>query len=68
MARLTVQFPEKTSQTLEELAAQDQTSKTEVIRKAISLYKYLERETRDGKHNVAIVDENGKVVKEIILT
>ncbi|MHC1730106.1 MAG: ribbon-helix-helix protein, CopG family [Syntrophobacteraceae bacterium] len=68
MARLTVQFPESTSEVLEELSERDQVSKTEIIRRALSIYKYLENETRDGKHKVAITDENGKVVKEILIT
>lgn len=68
MARLTVQFPEATSQILAELSEKDQVSKTEILRRALSVYRYLEKETRDGKRKVAIADENDKVVKEIIIT
>ena len=68
MARLTVQFPEATSQMLAELSERDEVTKTEVLRRAIALYKYLENETRDGKRKVAIADENDRVVKEIVLT
>lgn len=68
MARLTVQFPDATNEVLTELSEKDQVSKTEIIRRALAVYKYLETETRDGKHKVAIIDENGKVVKEILIT
>jgi len=68
MARLTVQFPEATSEILTELSAKDQVSKTEILRRALAVYKYLEQETRGSKHNVAITDENGKVIKEIVIT
>ena len=68
MARLTVQFPEETTRVLEELSEKEEVSKTEIIRRALSVYKYLENETRDGRHKVAIADENGKVVKEILIT
>lgn len=68
MARLTVQFPEQTSAILTELAARDEMSKTEVLRRALALYRYLEKETRDGKHSLAITDEDGKIVKEIVIT
>ena len=68
MARLTVQFPDATNEVLTELSAKDQVTKTEILRRALAVYKYLERETRDGKHKVAIVDEKGRVVKEIIIS
>ena len=67
MARLTVQFPDRTSEILAELAARDQLSKTEVLRRALALYKFLDQETRDGKHRIAIADENGRIAKEITM-
>jgi hypothetical protein len=68
MARLTVQFPKATSDILEELSSEDQVSKTEVLRRALAVYRYLEKETRGGKRKVAITDENGKVIKELLIT
>ena len=68
MARLTVQFPDRTSEMLSELAVRDQKTKTEVISRALALYKYLQRETRDSKHRIVVVDENDKIVKEIVMT
>lgn len=68
MARLTVQFPEATSEALAEMSQKEQVPKTEILRRALALYRYLEKETRDGKHKIAIADEDGKVVKEILIT
>ena len=67
MARLTVQFPDRTSEMLAELAARDQKTKTEVIDRALALYSYLQKETRDGKHRIVVVDENDKLIKEIVM-
>ncbi len=68
MARLTIQFPEKTDEILSYLATKQNISKTEVLRRALSLYKYLDREARDKGYKVTIADENDKVLKEIVLT
>ena len=68
MARLTVQFPDRTTDMLAELASEDQSSKTNVIGNALALYKYLKKETRDGKHRIVVVDEADKIVKEIVMT
>ena len=67
MARLTVQFPEQTSKILDELSEHDQVSKTEVLRRALALYKYLEKETRDTNKKIAIADEHDKILKEIVI-
>ena len=68
MARLTVQFPERTSEILTELSEQDQVSKTEILRRALALYKYLENETREGGKKIAIADQNDQILKEIVIT
>ena len=69
MARLTVQFPEKTSEILEKLSEDNQVSKTEVLRRALALYKYLDDEVRKGKgKKLTIADEDDKILKEIALT
>lgn len=68
MARLTVQFPEATTEILAEMSEKEQVSKTEILRRALAVYRYLENETRDGNRKVAIADENDKVVKEILIT
>jgi hypothetical protein len=60
-----VQFPEQTSQILAELSERDQMSKTEVLRRALALYKYLDTETREGG---TISDKNDQILKEIVIT
>jgi predicted transcriptional regulator len=69
MARLTVQFPERTNQILKELAEKDEISKTEVLRRALALYKYLENEVRqeDGR-KIAVANKDDKILKEIVMT
>jgi len=70
MARLTIQFPERTSKILEELSEDNEVTKTEVLRRAVALYKYLDEEVRKGKgkKKVVIADEDDKILKEIALT
>ena len=69
MSRLTVQFPTKTSEILDEMAEHDQVSKTEIIRRALALYKFLGDEVngKEGK-KIAIADKDDKILKEIVLT
>lgn len=70
MARLTIQFPERTSKILEELSEENEVTKTEVLRRAVALYKYLNEEVRKGKgkNKVVIADEDDKILKEIAMT
>jgi len=68
MPRFTVQFPEKTDEILGYLAVKQNISKTEVLRRALSLYKYLDREARDKGYKVIIADESDNILKEILLT
>lgn len=66
MARLTVQFPSKTDAILSELAAKEEITKTEVIRRALSLYKFLDREAKQKGLKIAIADQDDNIVKEIL--
>ncbi len=69
MARLTLKFPEKTNNILNNLAQKEEVSKTEILRRSLALYKYLTDEVHQDKgHKVAIADENDKVIKEIVIT
>ncbi len=68
MARLTIQFPEKTDEILTELSSKQNVSKTEVLRRALSLYKYLDREAKDKGYKVTIADGDDKIIKEIVFT
>lgn len=68
MARLTVQFPDRTSQMLNELSEREQVSKTEILRRALSLYKYLDKETHGGDRKIVIADTKDQILKEIVIT
>lgn len=67
MPKLTLEFNDRMNHILQDLAARDDTSKVEVLRRALALYKYVVEETEKGdKRGLAIVDDD-KIVKEIVL-
>ena len=63
-ARLNVQFTEKQNKALCEIADELGTSKSGVLKTALSLLKVALRERRSG-NRISIVKDN-KVIKEII--
>ncbi|MDP8207317.1 MAG: ribbon-helix-helix protein, CopG family [Candidatus Electryonea clarkiae] len=67
MARMTVQFPSKTSKILSEMAKKEEVSKTDIIRRALALYQYLGEEEDQG-NNIAVTDKKDKVLKKIVFT
>ena len=68
MAKLTVQFSEEGTRALEELAQRNRTTKTDVLRRALALLKYVEEELgkEDGR-NLSITDATGAPLKDIVL-
>ena len=69
MARLTIQFPEKTSNILKEMAENEESTQTEILKRAVALYKYLGNEMKKEKgRKVSITDKNDKIIKEIVMT
>ena len=67
MPKLTVEFNEGMNEMLQELAARDKTTKVDIVRRALALYRYVIEETdKPGKRRLAIADDE-KVIKEIIL-
>ena len=68
MSNLTIQLGDKTNQLLEQLATEKSTTKTEIIRRALAMYKYLDDETRDGDKRVSITSvKDGNIIKDIIM-
>lgn len=67
MSKLTVTFSGKIDDDLDHLAHEQGIPKTQVIRRAIALMKYLEDEREQGR-KVAITDEDMTVLKEIVST
>jgi predicted transcriptional regulator len=66
MPKLTVEFSDKMNDILEELANEKETTKVDVLRRAVALYKYLDSEQRDEANKVSIT-RDGKAVKDIVL-
>jgi predicted transcriptional regulator len=66
MPKLTVEFSDKMNEILEQLAQEKDTSKVEVLRRAVALYKYLDSEQQDESNRVSIT-RDGKAVKDIVM-
>lgn len=67
MPKLTVEFSEGTNEIVQELAVRVGTTKAEIIRRALALYKVAQDELRKGdKRNLSITEED-KVLKDIII-
>jgi len=54
--RLSVNINDATAEALRELAGSEDTSVTEIVRRAVSVYKYFHDETGAGK-NIQLVDQ-----------
>lgn len=67
MPRLTIEFPEQVNKILKDLAEKDETTKVDVLRRALALYNYIHREAIDKNHKLSITDDEDKVIKEIVL-
>ena len=67
MPKLTVEFNNKVNQLLEELAERKGTTKAEIIRRALAMYKYLDDETLDNDKRVSITSaKEDKILKDIV--
>jgi len=51
---------------LEQLANEKETTKVDVLRRAVALYKYLDSEQKDESKKVSIT-QDGKAVKDIVM-
>ena len=66
MPKLTVEFSDKMNEILEQLANEKETTKVDVLRRAVALYKYLDSEQKDENKQVSIT-KDGKAVKDIVM-
>ena len=64
--RYTIDFGEKFDTLLSELALTKETTKSEIIRRAVAYYAFLEKE-REAGNKVSITDGQFHVLKEVIL-
>ena len=67
MPRMTIEFPEQVDQILKDLAKEGHTTKVDVIRRALALYNYVNKEVKDKDFKLSVTDENDQVLKEIVL-
>ena len=67
MPRITIEFPEQVDKILRDLAEQGDTSKVDVIRRALALYNYVNKEVKEKDLKLAVADEEDKILKEIVL-
>jgi len=66
MPRLTIEFPNKVNNMLKDLAHQDQTTKVEVLRRALALYNYVHKEAINKNLKLSITDEGDTILKDIV--
>jgi predicted transcriptional regulator len=67
MPRITIEFPEQVDKILKELAEKGDTSKVDVIRRALALYNYVNKEVKEKDLKLTVADEDDKILKEIVL-
>ena len=65
MVRLNVTISDDLAETLDKISTESQTSKSEVLRKALVLFEVARDGKRDGK-KVALIDRDGHVATEIV--
>lgn len=66
LVRLNVNLNAETAEALKEIAEERGISYTEAVRRAISVYKYIDDEVQDGR-KVITSDQENKSVKELVL-
>jgi hypothetical protein len=67
MPKLTVEFTDKMNEVLAQLAKEKGTTKVDVLRRAVALYRYLDSEQNPREKRKVSITENDKVVKDIVL-
>lgn len=66
LVRLNVNLNAETAEALKEIADQRGISFTEAVRRAISIYKFIDDETQEG-HRIQTVDPERNQVRELVL-
>ncbi|MDQ2733029.1 MAG: ribbon-helix-helix protein, CopG family [Armatimonadota bacterium] len=66
MPRYTIDLGTKLDKLLDDLATSHEITKSEIIRRAVASYAYLDEERSQGK-KISIVDEQNRTVKEVVL-
>ncbi len=66
MPRLTIEFPEQVNEVLKDLAKKDETTKVDVLRRALALYNFVHKEAIDKNLKLSITDDKDTILKEIV--
>jgi len=66
LKRYTIDLGDKFDKLLTDLAQSKEITKSELIRRAVASYAYLEEERASGKR-ISVVDDASKTVKEVVL-
>jgi predicted transcriptional regulator len=64
--RLSVNINDETAAALDELARKRQTTVTEIVRRAISVYKFIEDETESGKRLQLVDADDHAITLQIV--
>jgi hypothetical protein len=67
MPKLTVEFNDKMNEILDQLANEKGTTKVDVLRRAVALYRYLDSEQNPEENKRVSITQGDKVVKDIVL-
>ena len=67
MPKLTVEFNDKMNHILEQLAEEKGTTKVDVLRRAVALYRYLDSEQKMDENKQVSITRNGKAIKDIVI-
>lgn len=67
MPRITIEYSDQADAILRHLAKKGHTSKVDVIRRALALYNYVNKEVKEKNLKLAVANANDKVLKEIVL-
>ena len=66
--KYTVSLPNKVAEKLDSLAIAESMSKPETLRRAIALYSFVYKEVLEQNNKLCILDENDKILKEVLLS
>jgi hypothetical protein len=67
MAKLTVDFSDRVNDMLESVAHRNGLSKVDVLRRAIALYEFVDREVAPGEKMLTLTDKEGKVIERVVV-
>jgi len=66
MPRYSIDLGSKLDKLLDDLSKRNETTKSEIIRRAVASYAYLDEERKAGR-KLSIVDDKDRIVKEVVL-